>query len=227
MLVCWGKGEFLIERSVPDPPVVRDASGTALASHPTDVLGPVEVFSQHELAELADSHDYIAQLLQRISRNTTELTSNLPARLRQNREAILGGRRQLAEIDEALDELPRLQEALTHFRSARFDERLDEHAKVGRERRVLDIAVTRLDDAHAATQPLHDEGLLDQAFASPAALRELPNVAILTRIANVLGALQAEVTAAADAIDGAVAAARTALSAIEAEWSTATAPVRD
>lgn len=227
MLVRGGTGEFLIERSVPDPPVVRDASGTALASRPIDVLGPVEVFSQHELAELADSHDYIAQLLQRISGNTTEPASNLPTRLRQNREAILGARRQLAEIDEALDELPRLQEALTHFRSARLAVRLDEHTRIGRERRVLDTAVTRLDDALTATQPLRDQGLLDQAFASPAALRELPNAAILTRIADVLGTLRAEVTAAADAINGAVAAARTALSSIEAEWSAATAPIRE
>ncbi len=227
MLVRGGTGEFVIERSVPDPPVVRDASGTALASRPTDVLGPVEVFSQHELAELADSHDYIAQLLQRISGNTTEPASNLPTRLRQNREAILGGRRQLAEIDEALDELPRLQEALTHFRSAHLDQRLDERTRVDRERRVLDTAVARLDDVFAATQPLRDEGLVDPAFTSPAALRELPNAAILARIADVLGALRAEVTAAADAIDRALATARTALSSIEADWSSATAPVRE
>ncbi|MGH3921474.1 MAG: TrlF family AAA-like ATPase [Pseudonocardiaceae bacterium] len=227
MLVRGGTGEFVIERSVPDPPVVRDASGTALASRPTDVLGPVEVFSQHELAELADSRDYIAQLLQRISGNTTEPASNLPNRLRQNREAILGARRQLAEIDEALDELPRLQEALAHFRSAHLDQRLDERNRVDRERRILDTAVARLDDVFAATQPLRDGGLLDQAFTSPAALRELPNAAILARIADVLGALQAEVTAAADGIDRALAAGRTALSSIEKDWLTATAPVRE
>lgn len=226
MLVRGGAGEFLIERSVPDPPVVRDASGTALASRPTDVLGPVEVFSQHELAELADSRDYIARLLQRISSNT-EHASNLPTRLRRNREAILGGRRRLAEIDEALDELPRLQEALTHFRSARLDERLDEYTRINRERRVLDTAVARLDDTLMATQPLRDEGLLDQAFTSPAALQELPNAVVLARIADVLGTLQAEIATAADTIDQAVAAARAALSSIDADWSAATAPVRE
>ena len=163
MLVRGGTGEFVIERSVPDPPVVRDALGTALASRPVDVLGPVEVFSQQELAELADSRDYIAQLLQRISGHGTEPASNLPTKLRQNREAILGGRRQLAEIDDALDELPRLQETLTHFRSARLDQRLDERTRIDRERRVLDTAACRIDDVLAVTQPLRDEGLLDQA----------------------------------------------------------------
>lgn len=133
--------------------MVRDASGTALASRPTDVLGPVEVFSQHELAELADSRDYIAQLLQRISGNATERTSNLPTRLRQNREAIIEDRRQLAEIDDALDDLPRLHEALTHFQSAHLDERLDERTRIDRERRILDAAATRLDDVLGAAQP--------------------------------------------------------------------------
>jgi hypothetical protein len=79
----------------------------------------------------------------------------------------------------------------------------------------------------AVTQPLRDEGLLDQAFASPAGLRELPNAAILARIADVLGSLRAEVIAASDIIHLALAAARTALSSIEADWSTATAPVRE
>ncbi|MGH3854436.1 MAG: TrlF family AAA-like ATPase [Pseudonocardiaceae bacterium] len=223
MLVRGAAGEFVIERSVPDPPVVRDVSGTALASRPTDVLGPVEVFSQHELAELADSGDYLAQLLQRISGDTTAPTSNLPTRLRQNREAILGARRQLAEIDDALDELPRLQEALARFRSARLDER----TRNERERRIIDATASRLSEVTTATQPLRDEGLLDRVFTSPAALRELPNAAILARIADVLEALRADVTAAADAIDRAVAAARDTLSSIEADWSAATAPVRE
>ncbi len=222
-----GAGEFVIERSVPDPPVVRDASGTVLASRPADVLGPVEVFSQHELAELADSRDYVAHLLRRVSGTGTEPASSLPTQRGHNREAILGARRQLAEIDEALDELPRLQEALIRFRGAHLDERLDERTRIDRERRVLDTASARLEDALAATHPLRDEGLLDGAFASPAALRELPNAAIVARIADVLGSLQADVPAAATAIDRAVAAARTALSSIEAQWSAATAPVRE
>lgn len=227
MLVRGGAGEFVVERSVPDPPVVRDASGTALASRPTDVLGPVEVFSQHELAELADSRDYIAQLLQRIFGDAAESASNLPTRLRRNREAIVAGCRQLDDIDDALDELPRLQEALTRFHSAHLDERLDERTRIERERRILDTATARVDDALAAAQPLRDDGLLDQAFASSAALEELPNATILTRIADVLGVLQTEITIAVNAIDDAVAAAHAELSSIKAEWSAATAPVRE
>ena len=227
MLVRGAAGEFVIERSVPDPPVVRDAAGVVLASRPTDVLGPVEVFGQHELAELADSGDYIARLLQRISGDPVELSSNLPARLRQNREGIVAGGRQLSEIDDALDELPRLQEALAQFRGAHLDERLDERTRIDHERRLLDTAGTRLDDVLAAAQPLRDDGLLDDAFASPAALRDLPNASILAHLGDVLRALQADVITAADTIDQAVATARDALSSVETDWSAATAPIRE
>jgi hypothetical protein len=227
MLVRGVAGEFVLERSVPDPPVVRDAAGIVLASRPTDVLGPVEVFGQHELAELAESRDYIARILQRISGDATDIASNLPARLRQNREAIVAGRRQLSEIDDALDELPRLREALAHFRSAHLDERLDERTRVDRERRILDTAATRLDDVLEAAQPLRDDGLLDQAFASPDALRDLPNASILAGIIDMLDTLRVEVATVADTIEQAVAAARAALSSIDADWSAATAPIRE
>ena len=227
MLVRGAAGEFVIERSVPDPPVVRDAAGMVLASRPTDVLGPVDVFGQHELAELAESRDYIARLLQRISGDTTEIVSNLPARLRQNREAIVAGRRQLSEIDDALDELPRLQEALAHFRGAHLDERLEERTRIDRERRILDTAGTRLDDVLAAAQPLRDDGLLDRAFASADALRDLPNASVLAGIVDMLGTLRAEVEAAADTIEQSVAAARAALSSLDADWLAATAPIRE
>lgn len=227
LLVRGVAGEFLVERSVPDPPVVRDSAGTVLASRPADVLGPVEVFSQHELAELADSGDYIARLLQRISGDTTDIASNLPTRLRENREAIVAGRRQLSEIDDALDELPRLKEALTHFHHAHLDERLEERTRIDRERRILDTASSRIDELLAAIAPLRDKELLDQAFASGDALRDLPNSSVLARIADVVAALQAEVSAATETIDRAVEAAREALSSVEAEWSTVTAPVRE
>ena len=227
MLVRGAAGEFVIERSVPDPPVVRDAAGMVLASRPTDVLGPVEVFGQHELAELAESRDYVARLLQRISGDTTEIVSNLPARLRQNREAIVAGRWQLSEIDDALDELPRLQEALAHFRGAHLDERLDERTRIDRERRILDAAGTRLDDVLAAAQPLRDDGLLDQTFASADALRDLPNAAVLAGIVDLLSTLRTEVASAADTIEQSVAAARAALSSVDADWLAATAPIRE
>ena len=46
---------FTIERSVNNTPVVKDASGTVTSLQSADVIGDVEIFGQHELAELAIS----------------------------------------------------------------------------------------------------------------------------------------------------------------------------
>ena len=44
---------YTIERTVPHPPVVRDSSGTVTTLRPEDVVRSLEIFGQHELAELA------------------------------------------------------------------------------------------------------------------------------------------------------------------------------
>jgi len=37
--------EYRIDRTVPDPPIVRDAAGTVLKQSPLDLLGAIEIFS--------------------------------------------------------------------------------------------------------------------------------------------------------------------------------------
>ena len=46
---------YSIERSVPNPPVVKDESGEVLTLSPRDVMPGVEVFGQHEISELTKS----------------------------------------------------------------------------------------------------------------------------------------------------------------------------
>src|SRR5208283_3042899 len=46
---------YTIERSVPNPPVVKDEIGEVLTLSPRDVMPGVEVFGQHEISELTKS----------------------------------------------------------------------------------------------------------------------------------------------------------------------------
>jgi hypothetical protein len=41
---------YTLERSVPNPPVVKDEAGEVLAILPRDVMPGVEVFGQHEIS---------------------------------------------------------------------------------------------------------------------------------------------------------------------------------
>jgi len=58
---------YTITRTVPNPPVVLDASDTATTLKPADIIGTVEVFGQHELAELAQDKSSIALMLERFT----------------------------------------------------------------------------------------------------------------------------------------------------------------
>ena len=58
---------YTIERLVNDVPIVRDASGSTTNFKPEDVLPRVEIFGQHELAELANDPARVATMLQRFT----------------------------------------------------------------------------------------------------------------------------------------------------------------
>ena len=58
---------FTIERTVPDAPIVRDVNGMATARRPRDLVGNLEIFGQHELAELAQDKALMAQMVGRVA----------------------------------------------------------------------------------------------------------------------------------------------------------------
>ena len=49
--------EYRIERTIPNPPIVREADGEVLHLAPTDILPGIEAYGQHEISELARSPD--------------------------------------------------------------------------------------------------------------------------------------------------------------------------
>lgn len=84
-----GSNRFTVERTVGSQPVVHDAAGRVVASRPTDLVGPVDVFSQHELAELAESPDYVGELLHRLTAVSLVPAASVRPALRRNREELL------------------------------------------------------------------------------------------------------------------------------------------
>src|SRR3546814_9732473 len=65
---------YTIERLVNDVPIVRDASGSATNLKPEDIVPRVEIFGQHELAELSNDPARVATML-RSEEHTSELQS--------------------------------------------------------------------------------------------------------------------------------------------------------
>ena len=68
--------EYRIERTIPNPPLVRDDQGQVSSLSPQDVLPRVEVFGQHEISEFTKSKEKLTRLLDRF----VERDETLPRR---------------------------------------------------------------------------------------------------------------------------------------------------
>ena len=174
--------EYVIERTVPNPPVVRDEDGQVSNLHPNDILPRIEVYGQHEISELTRSGEKLTQLLDGFVERDQVLTrrkADVQRELEKTRRAILDVTAEAAQVDERLATLPRLEETLQRYREAGLEERLRERSLLVREERVLDSIPERVAPLRGSLDNLRQELPLDRAFLSSRALEDLPGKEIL------------------------------------------------
>ena len=213
--------EYRIERTVPNPPVVRDASGQISKLLPEVVLPRVEVYGQHEISELAKSRENRTRLLDRFVEQDASLLRRkaLVAReLEKTRGSISEVRRELAEIDERLAALPGLEETLQTFQEAGLEERLSDQSLLVREERVLDAAPGRLEPHREALSQLRGSLPIDTAFLSERALEGLPAAEVLRGANDVLARLSVELEQIAGQLEDSLQRAETDISAVRSRW---------
>ena len=212
---------YTIERSVPNPPIVKDEAGEVLTLSPKDVIPDVEVFGQHEISELTKSREKLTLLLERfVERDATSSgrKSKLRLELERSRSRIVDVRREMKAFDERLAALPGLEETQKRFQEAGLEERLKEKSLLVREERVFTNVAERLDPVRA----LHSElvGMLpvDAAFVAPKALEGLPNADILVEIGAILATLSTKLKAIADELAKALGEADNSIAGTKASW---------
>jgi AAA domain, putative AbiEii toxin, Type IV TA system len=219
---------YRIDRTVPDPPIVRDAAGMVLKQSPLDLLGAIEIFSQHELAELADDKSYVAQMLDRFSGPDPDVARRVEVvrELRSNRISQIETMARIDDLDEQLVSLPKMKEQLAQFEAQGVDARLKAQEQVQREERLFATAAARIEAIDAAFTAVDVSGSLDSSFADDASVSELPNAATLKQIQPVITTLSEAVDAARRSLAGAVTTAIQELAQIKARWAVQTASVR-
>ncbi|MDE0629030.1 MAG: AAA family ATPase [Bryobacterales bacterium] len=176
--------DYRIERTIPNPPLVREASGEVLHLTPKDILPRIEAYGQHEISELARRPEKLTRLLDRFVERDQSLSRrkvSLRGELAKNRRALCDTCASLREIEERLATLPRLEETLKRFQEAGLEERLREQAHLVREERVLDSISDRLTPFREALDLLQQELPIDLTFLSERALADLPGRDILSR----------------------------------------------
>ena len=214
--------QYRIERTVPNPPIVRDEDGQVSNLRPIDVLPRVEVFGQHEIIELTRSSRKRTQLLHRFMRPDTDLEArkaSIQRELRASRKAILEADEELASINERTAELPQLKETLARFQESGLEDRLKDQSLLVRESRIVESISERLQPLREILATLRQELPLDRAFVSSHALADLPGAAILGATNPVLQELSDTLESAAAQIESSLAQADRDIAKATSEWS--------
>lgn len=213
--------EYRIERTIPNPPLVRDDQGQVSNLSPQDVLPRVEVFGQHEISELTKSREKLTRLLDRFVERDDDLPrrkSDLRRALEKSRKSVLDTRAELSQIEERLAALPGLEETLERFREAGLEDRLKEQSLLVREERLLASIPERLASFRECIETLKREVPIDRVFLSAKALEDLPGKAILERLNGVFETLDRDLQRIAKELEQALARADAGVASVRTEW---------
>lgn len=223
------KRRYLIERTIPNPSIVRDENGALLELSPGDVVPRVEVYGQHEISDLTQSSEKLTRLLDRFVERDESLAqrkTDLKRQLQSARRRILDVRHEIAQIDERLGALPALEETLKRFQEAGLENRLKEQSLLVREERVLRTATERVDPFRELLDSLRRQLPIDRAFLSQKALAELPGREILSEADQVLERLNVELEGLAARLEEVLNQAQSDLATVGAKWNDRKAQVQ-
>ncbi len=213
---------YLLERTVPNPPVVRDESGKVLDLVPSDVVPNVEVFGQHEISELTRSRDKLTRLLGRFVQEDHTLSqrkADLRRELERSRTGISNVAKEVSDVEERLASLPALEETLARFEDLELEEKLREKSLLVREERILKTTRARMTPFSELLEQLRREIPLDTVFLSPKALESLPGSEILADARAALDGLSEDLERVAGSMDKALADAADKLANVEKRWA--------
>ncbi|MDE0183931.1 MAG: phosphoesterase [Candidatus Poribacteria bacterium] len=214
--------KYTIERTVPNPPVVRDENGQLSNLPPEEVIPRVEVYGQHEISELTNSPEKLTQLLNRFVEGDASLDerkAEIRRDLEKNRRSIVDVRDELGQIDDRLATLPALEETLERYRQAGLEARLHEQSLLVREEGVLDSIPERMRTFDECLGLLRQEIPIDRAFLSQRALSDLPGGEILADANEVLENLNNEIEQIANVLEDSLRRANAGIDSIKSRWN--------
>lgn len=221
--------EYIVERTLPNPPVVKDSQGNVSNLSPIEVIPRIEVFGQHEISELTRSREKLTRLLDRFVERDEALPrrkAELRRELEKNRRSLLDVRKEIQQIDERLAALPGLEETLKRFKDAGLEDKLKEQSLIVREERILASLPERMAPFRECLDSLKREIPIDRAFVSPKALEDLPGKNILGQLNAVIERLEEDIATAAKSLEVALKSADEGIDAVRKAWESRRAQVQ-
>ena len=217
------KHRYVIERTAPHAPVVRDGYGTPLPELDASTLLHPRIYGQKELYGIAQNAEARLGMLDGFAadalREIVDREQALVGRCDENAELIVRTLRRIDDADSKLGELPNLEAWRERFRQAGFDELLSERRRLDREQRILEAAEQELEDLTARIAALVGEAPRLAGALDVSGDEKLPNVDLLERARVVLEAADRKMAAGLGVLEKELAGTQDRLRAIRDEWT--------
>lgn len=185
---------YIIERGIGEAPVVRTEAGEITRLRPADILADLQIYGQHEIAELTRDKVQQTALIRRFIASENDFVTrkeSLLQALRKNRQSLVHSQSEQVRVDEKLSALPGIEETLKSFKDAGLEEKLKHQSLLVREATCLRAVEGRLEPFQELLAALDQALPLDKALVSEGALKDLPNKDILGKARAILERLDA------------------------------------
>lgn len=214
---------FTIERTVANPAVVRDSAGTVTNQQPVDIAGLVEVYGQHELAELASNSARVKEMIQRFAGSTGVGPGHqeVLSQLKTNREKLGNTEEAVAKLQEELAGIPRLQEQVDQFKETDVETRLADLKRLQQDETVFTGARQRVDVVAGLVADLAADDVEANLIADYDGLDDSPQKDKLQAAASATTNLAAAIKSLVVAMQNAIATAESEISTAKTNWETA------
>ncbi|MBF0172138.1 MAG: AAA family ATPase [Magnetococcales bacterium] len=180
---------FTLARRYGERTSVVDEDGKISNFTSDDLLPKIEVFGQNEIYEIAQDVVSQRQLLERFMEygqaEDGEPIQGIITRLEENREKLLNAQKSIAEIEDEVARLSKLEEQVGQFRSLGIEEKLKIVPLLETARRIVKRAEDEGPRLYEHVQSIRDN-LPDTTFISDTAISDLPKVEVYRKIREAL-----------------------------------------
>ena len=214
--------EYLIERTIPNPPIVRDMYGDVLDVSPTDIVKGAEVYGQHEISELTKSPEKLTMLLDRFIKKDPlmeQKKADLVTQLESSRQNIINTINELQTIEDRLSKLPGLEETLKRYKEAGLEEKLEKKSLLVLEETVLKTAHEQIEPFQELKDELDELLPIDTLFLNPDEIKDLPAKKILSPAKQALDKFSEELQKIIAILETAIETVGKGLEPVQNNWN--------
>jgi DNA repair ATPase RecN len=213
---------YTIERLVNDTPIVRDASGSATNLKPEDIVPRVEIFGQHELAELANDPVRVAMMLQRFtgSGGPNQDHQETLKQLADNRAQLQKQETEKEALENELLDIPRLEQQISQYDTTDVPRKLATQQRLELDEAVLKEASERIHGTRTTLADLTDPQMTADLVAKFENVEDSPQGALLRRATAATSDLASKLADIATQVRAALDAADQTVRSVQNDWTT-------